>query len=110
MLKSTKHKLFVFGAKSNVEGYMQFIPGLLKDEVKTKEWTGIPESLGLVKSVLFQDLKDNYDAWWDIDNDVFLCRGVEVGTVLNKAVGEVIEAKKLQGAVDWLPASMRQTG
>jgi hypothetical protein len=97
--------LHVFGDKTAVEEYVKFIPDLLKNKLYTKEWTGIPESLGIIKDGLCHDLKSRFDAWWDIDNDVILCRSLDVGVIVNKAIGEVIEKKKSQGATDWLPVS-----
>ena len=68
----------------------------------------IVERMGLVKGGACHEMKSQIDAWWDIDNDVILCRSLRVGMAINHAIDEVIEKKKSQGATDWLPPSVGQ--
>ncbi len=57
-----------------------------------KDWDGKPLSN-----------MSRVDAWWDIDNDVFWCFGVEVADIIATAIAGTIAKKKEAGDTEWLP-------
>lgn len=88
--------------KEQHEKYMEFIPGLLKDEYRLKEWSKIKDRIE-GKKFGDRDL-DSWDmniAWWDIEYNVMFCLGKEDARKILKALKVVRDNKKAEKVKGW---------
>lgn len=87
--------------KEQFEIYKEFIPGLIDDKYRLKEWTKLRDRIQgeMFGSPLREDQLKM--AWWDIDFNVMFCMGKEEARKILKSIKVVRDRKKKSKEEGW---------